>query len=95
MSEETNTTPQPSVTNVIVQHNPSNAAGIASFVFGVISIFILAPIFVPLAIILGIVAVIKKQLLWGIMGLVCALIGIATSPIFLGLMGLASVASMK
>jgi hypothetical protein len=95
MSEENNVAPQPTVTHVVVQSNPSNALGIASFVFGILSIFILAPLFVPLAMILGIIAVIKKQLLWGILGMVCALAGIATSPIFLGLMGLASIGAMQ
>jgi hypothetical protein len=72
-------------TTVIVKHDTSNALGIASFIFGLISIFILAPIFVPLAVIMGIIAVIKKQLTWGITGLVCAFIGFITSPILLGM----------
>lgn len=87
-------TQEDSPRTVIIQNNTnSNAIGIASFVFGVISIFMLSIIFVPLAVILGIVAIIKKQLLWGGLGLVCATIGFITSPILLGLLGLASVAA--
>jgi len=93
--EASNSAQTAAVTTVIVQNNTSNALGIASFIFGLISIFILSPIFVPLAVILGIIAVIKKQLVWGILGLVCAVIGFMTSPILLGLLGLASLGSIQ
>lgn len=76
---------------VIIKRDSGNALGIASFVFGLISIFTLAPIFVPLAVIVGIIAVIQKQLVWGILGLVCAIVGFATSPILLGLVGFATI----
>lgn len=91
MTQEENSASQSEkITTVMVQNNSSNAAGIASFVFGLISIFMLAPLFVPLAVLLGVIAVIKKQLVWGILGLVCALLGFLTSPILLGLIGLGS-----
>jgi len=80
-------------TTIIIKNNMSNAAGIASFVFGFISIFILAPLFVPLAILMGIVAIISRQIVWGSMGLLCAFIGFLTSPILMGLLGIATVAS--
>jgi len=76
---------------IIIKNDSSNAIGIASFVLGLISVFFLSPVFVPIATILGIVAVIKKQLVWGIVGLICALIGFVTSPILLGIFGLASI----
>lgn len=82
-------------TTVIVQNNTSNALGIASFVFGIISIFVLAPLFVPLAVLLGIIAVVKKQLVWGILGLFCALIGFVTSPVLLGGLGLVSISAVQ
>ncbi|MGH9957268.1 MAG: hypothetical protein ACREBC_09080 [Pyrinomonadaceae bacterium] len=77
---------------IILKHDATNALGIASFIFGLISIFPLglAPIFVPLALIFGTTAVVKKQLAWGISGLICALIGFITSPILLGFFGLAA-----
>ncbi|WMP16418.1 lysozyme inhibitor LprI family protein [Thiothrix lacustris] len=81
------------VQRIIIEKNTSNAMGIASFIFGIIGIFFLAPIFVPLSLLFGILAVISKQLAWGIMGIVCAIIGFITSPILLGLFGLITIAS--
>ena len=81
-------------TTVILQNDTNNSLGIASFIFGLISIFFLSPIFVPLALIFGVIAVIKKQLPWGYVGLICALIGFMTSPILLGIFGLVSLAGM-
>lgn len=78
---------------IIIKNDTSNAAGIASFIFGLISIFFLAPLFVPLAVILGVIAIINKQLVWGILGLLCALFGFLTSPILLGIVGVASIAA--
>ena len=53
----------------------ANAWGIASFVFGLIGLFILAPIFVPPALVFGVIAVVKRQLVWGALGLLCGAIG--------------------
>ena len=80
MNDETNKNSQPQQINVIVKSDVSNAIGIASFVFGIISIFFLAPIFVPLAVLLGIIAIVKKQLVWGILGLVSAFFGLSLHP---------------
>lgn len=63
MSTDDNKSTQ-SVTTLIIKQDTGNALGIAAFVFGVLSIFFLAPVFVPLALLLGIIAVIKKQLVW-------------------------------
>ena len=65
--------------------------GIASFVLGVLSIFFMAPLFVPLAIIFGIFGL-KDNMGLSIAGMICALIGFFTSPILLGLVGLAAAA---
>jgi hypothetical protein len=81
-------------TTIIIKRNSGNTLGIVSFIFGLISIFVLAPIFVPLAVFIGIIAVIKKQFTWGIIGLVCAFIGFFTSPILLGLVGAITVGSV-
>ena len=70
---------------IIMQQGASNAIGIVSFIFGLISVFILSPLFVPLALILGTIGIVKKQMLWSIMSIVLAIIGFATSPILLGL----------
>lgn len=81
------------VQKIIIEKNTSNAFGIASFIFGVISIFFLAPIFVPLSLLFGIIAIVSKQLAWGIIGIICAIIGFMTSPILLGLLGLMTITS--
>lgn len=92
MTDENNKNTQPQQINVIVKSDVSNAIGIASFVFGIISIFFLAPLFVPLAVLLGIIAIVKKQLVWGILGLVSAFFGFITSPILMGFFGLMTAA---
>ncbi|MCI0560714.1 MAG: hypothetical protein MN733_19695 [Nitrososphaera sp.] len=65
-----------------------NALGIASFVFGIISIFSFAIVCVPLAVILGLLGLRHEQKVWAILGLVCAVIGFITSPILMGLVAL-------
>jgi len=78
---------------LIIENNTSNAAGIASFIFGLISIFFMAPIFVPLAILFGIVAIASKQIAWGIIGLVCAFFGFLTSPILMAMFAVTTILS--
>ena len=60
--------------------------------FGIISIFYLSPIFVPLAIVTAILALFKKQFIWGILAIICAIIGFLTSPILLAALGLTALA---
>ena len=78
---------------IVIVNNQSNALGIASLIFGFISIFIFSIIFVPLALILGILGIIKKQIILSVLGIVFALIGFATSPMLLGIFGLATIAT--
>lgn len=78
----------------MVVNDTSNSLGITSTVFGFISIFIFSPIFVPLALLLGIIAVIKKQMLWGAIGIVFAIIGFVTSPVLMTMLGLAGSVSV-
>lgn len=87
MNQEATTNQQ----TIVLKNETGNALGIASFVFGVLSIVLFAPVFVPLAVLLGIIGVIKKQLVWSILGLICAIIGFVTSPILLGIFGLVSI----
>jgi len=79
------------VQKIIIEKNTSNAFGIASFIFGVISIFLLAPVFVPLSLLFGLIAIASRQLAWGIVGVTCAVIGFMTSPILLSLFGLMTI----
>ncbi len=67
--------------------------GIASFVLGLLSIFVMAPLFVPLAIIFGLFGL-KENTGISIAGIICALIGFFTSPVLLGLVGLATVVTV-
>jgi len=75
-----------------MNNKPSKPEGLASFILGLISIFFMSPVFVPLAILTGIVALFKRQFLWGILGLICAFIGFITSPILLAALGLTALA---
>jgi len=63
----------------------NSSFGVASFVTGFISIFLLSPIFVPISAVLGLVGLIRGQALWSVLGLICAVIGFVTSPILMGL----------
>lgn len=64
-----------SMPSSIVKGARANAWGIASFIFGLTGIFLLAPIFVPLALVFGVIAVVKRQMVWGVLGLLCGAIG--------------------
>lgn len=66
--------------------------GLVSFLLGLVSIFYMSPVFVPLAVMVGIIALFKKQFMWGLLGLFCAFIGFVTSPILLATLGLTAVA---
>ncbi|MEI6707845.1 MAG: hypothetical protein WCK96_12000 [Methylococcales bacterium] len=74
---------------IIQDGEQDNDVGIASVIFGIISLFFLAPLFVPLALLCGILAVFKKQRLWGVGGIVCGIIGFVSSPVLLGMLLLA------
>lgn len=77
--------------HIVVEHKTSSSAvGICALVFGVISIFFLTVLFAPLALIMAIIAFVKKQIGWAIGAVICAIIGMLTSPIFLGLLGIAA-----
>ena len=77
-------------TVVVVQQAPSSAVGICALVFAILGIFIFAIIFVPLSLILSIIAIMKKQYGWGICALILALIAAFTSPTILILLGMSS-----
>ena len=71
-------------TKTIIIQGPSPTLGIVGFVFGLISIFALSIIFVPLALIFAITSFFKEeQHIWAILALICAIIGTVTSPVLL------------
>ncbi len=74
---------------IIQDGGQDNNMGIASVIFGVVSLFFLAPLFVPLALLCGILAIVKKQRVWGVSGIICAIIGFVSSPILFGALLLA------
>lgn len=74
--------------------NTSNAYGIASFITGLLSIFMLSILLVPCAILLAIIGLIHRQFVWSILGLVFAILGFITSPIFLALVGISGLVSL-
>lgn len=75
---------------IIIVEKKSDALGIASVIFGLVSIFVLSVIFVPLALLFGILGILRKQYVWSSVGIIFALIGFATSPMLLGMAGIAS-----
>ena len=65
--------------------------GTLSIIFGFIGIFILYPIFSPLAFIFGILSISKKEYLAGIIGLLFSVIGVLTSPILMALINMPTI----
>ena len=65
--------------------------GTLSIIFGFIGIFILSPIFSPLAFIFGILSISKREYLAGIIGLLFSVIGVLTSPILMALINMPTI----
>ena len=74
--------------NKIIVKQSSSIYGSLSIIFGFIGVFILSPLFSPLALILGLLACLQKEYAAGIIGLSFGVIGILTSPILLALINL-------
>tara|TARA_B100000927_G_C16099671_1_gene322624 strand:+ start:147 stop:419 length:273 start_codon:yes stop_codon:yes gene_type:complete len=60
--------------------------GTLSIIFGFIGIFILSPLFSPLAFILGLLACLQKEYTAGILGIVFGIIGVITSPLLMAIL---------
>lgn len=67
---------------VIVVQGQSSALGICSIICSIISVFFVALIFAPLGILLGIIAVTKKQTAFGIVDIIIAVVSLLLSPSF-------------
>ena len=81
--------------NVTIQRPDTSTFGIVSFVIGLIGILFLSFILSPLALIFGVVSLTKEHSkIWGILGIIFAIIGAITSPIIMGLIGVASYSAM-
>ncbi|MDO4787495.1 MAG: hypothetical protein Q4A13_11190 [Fretibacterium sp.] len=68
--------------NVVVVQGQSNALGISSVICSIVSIFFLALLFAPLGLLLGGIAVAKKQTALGIVGILIAVVSLLMSPSF-------------
>ena len=75
----------------ISTREPAQQYGTLSIIFGFIGIFILSPIFSPLAFIFGILSISKKEYLAGIIGLLFSVIGVLTSPILMALINMPTI----
>ncbi|TCS65017.1 hypothetical protein [Varunaivibrio sulfuroxidans] len=61
--------------------------------FGVLGVFTWSVIFVPLALICGVIALFVGQVFWGVSAIVLAVIATATSPFLLMTLGLGAMAA--
>tara|TARA_B100001093_G_scaffold19559_1_gene17621 strand:- start:329 stop:601 length:273 start_codon:yes stop_codon:yes gene_type:complete len=77
--------------NKIIIKQSSSIYGSLSIIFGFIGIFILSPLFSPLALILGLLACLQKEYAAGLIGISFGVIGILTSPILLALLSMPSI----
>jgi len=65
--------------------------GTLGIIFGFIGIFILSPLFSPLAMILGTLACLQKEYAAGLLSILFAILGIITSPILMALLNMPKV----
>lgn len=72
---------------IAIERGSGNTIGIASTIFGVVSIFAFAPITVPLSVFFGIVGVMLGQYAWSFVGFTSAFVGLITSPFWIGVLG--------
>jgi ABC-type phosphate transport system permease subunit len=75
---------------IIIKQSPS-IYGSLGIIFGFIGVFILSPLFSPLALILGLLACLQKEYAAGLIGISLGVIGILTSPILLALLSMPSI----
>ncbi|MHA1599171.1 MAG: hypothetical protein ACTSV1_10655 [Alphaproteobacteria bacterium] len=69
-------------------------AGYFAIALALLGIFTSGVIFVPLAFIASIIALFSGQIIWGVFGILLSFAGLATSPMLLGILGLAWLASI-
>ena len=75
----------------IIIREPVQQYGTLSIIFGFIGIFILSPIFSPLAFIFGILSISKQEYLAGAIGITFSIIGVLTSPILMALINMPTI----
>ena len=77
--------------NKIIVKQSSSIYGSLSIILGFIGVFILSPLFSPLALILGLLACLQKEYAAGLIGILFGVIGILTSPILLALLSMPTI----
>ena len=81
-----NDTPQPP--QQIVIQNKTPVLGIISILIGLVGVPFMSFVLSPLALVLGGISIMCKQVGTGIIAIILAIIGIMTSPILLSVLGL-------
>ena len=77
---------------VIIIQQASSAVGICAVIFAILGLFFLAIIFVPIALILSISAIVRRQYAWGVCALIITIIAAFLSPtIWIAIAGLLSI----
>ncbi|OEJ69258.1 hypothetical protein [Magnetovibrio blakemorei] len=80
-------------TTYVMQDDSLPLLGMFAVGFGLLGIFTIGPVFVPLALIFGLIAIFAGQILWGLTALVLALAGFVTSPTLLLFLGAGALAA--
>ena len=62
--------------------------GLFAVGFGLLGIFTIGPVFVPLALIFGLIAIFAGQILWGLAAVILALVGVLSSPTLMLVLGI-------
>ena len=81
-------------TKIIIKEQ-TQIYGVLSITFGFIGIFIFSFIFSPIAFILGVLAISKKEYTAGFIGIAFSIIGVLTSPILMALLHLPSITYIR
>jgi len=67
--------------------------GLFAVGFGLLGIFTIGPVFVPLALIFGLIAIFAGQIMLGLTAVVLALIGVVSSPTLMLVLGIGAFAA--
>ena len=81
-------------TKIIIKEQ-TQIYGVLSIIFGFIGIFIFSILFSPIAFILGVLAISKKEYVAGFVGIVFSIIGVLTSPILMALINLPTITYIR
>jgi len=72
----------------VAAEEPTPLSGYMAVGFGLLGVFGPAIIFTPLGLLFSLIALLRGQGAWGFVGLLMAIGGILSSPIFMGIIGL-------